>query len=66
MLCALIGMAVVMFDCLIPEKLKEAFSVVVDSEEEDDSCSEKGYLNSVFLEGGTTPPLTSVNTIVSG
>ncbi|KAK0139024.1 Dual oxidase maturation factor 2 [Merluccius polli] len=64
-LCAVIGMAVVMFDCLIPEKMKEAFSVVVDSEEEEDSCSGKGYLNSVFLEEGTTPPLTSVITIAN-
>ncbi|KAG7281014.1 hypothetical protein CRUP_016646 [Coryphaenoides rupestris] len=46
-LCTLIGMALVMFDCLIPEKLKAAFSVAVDSEEEEEgSCSGRGYLNS--------------------
>ena len=62
MLCAVIGMAVVLFDCLIPEKMKQAFSIAVESEEEEDAYSETGYLNSVFLEEGPV----SVITLVSG
>ena len=44
MLCALIGMAVVLFDCLIPEKMKQAFSVAVDSEEEEDMRKGRGCM----------------------
>jgi hypothetical protein len=55
-------MAVVLFDCLIPEKMKQAFSIAVESEEEEDAYSETGYLNSVFLEEGPV----SVITLVSG
>uniref|UniRef100_A0A3Q1F0U0 Dual oxidase 2 n=1 Tax=Acanthochromis polyacanthus TaxID=80966 RepID=A0A3Q1F0U0_9TELE len=35
-LCTIIGTAVVIFDFLVPEKIKEAFSVGVDSDEDDD------------------------------
>lgn len=54
-----------MFDFMIPEKMKEAFSVGVDGcEDEDDSC-EEGYLNTVFLEGVTISPLASKRISVS-
>ncbi|XP_029909379.1 dual oxidase maturation factor 2 [Myripristis murdjan] len=59
-LCAVIGFLVVMFDFLIPEKMKEAFSVGVDSYEDEDICYGEGYLNSIFLDGVTTTPLTSI------
>lgn len=64
-LCAVIGVAVVLFDCLLPEKMKEAFSVAVESDEEEDSFSGKAYLNSVFLEGVATPPSKSAITIAN-
>ncbi|XP_071752800.1 dual oxidase maturation factor 2 [Centroberyx gerrardi] len=60
-LCAVIGILVVMFEFLIPEKMKEAFSVVVDSYEDDDICYGEGYLNSIFLDSVTTTPLTSIS-----
>ncbi|XP_064169964.1 dual oxidase maturation factor 1-like isoform X2 [Anguilla rostrata] len=56
-LCALIGILVIMLDCLIPEKMKGAFSVGVDDDDDDDedyTCLAEGYLNSNFLEGVTT------------
>ncbi|XP_029009709.1 dual oxidase maturation factor 1 [Betta splendens] len=58
-LCTVIGGLVVMFEFLIPEKMKAAFSVGVDGCEEEDGPSEKGYLNTVFLEGVTVSPLAS-------
>ncbi|CAL8373347.1 unnamed protein product [Arctogadus glacialis] len=64
-LCAVIGMAVVLFDCLIPEKMKQAFSVAVESEEEEDAYSETGYLNSVFLEEGPVSVITLVDRAAS-
>ncbi|KAM4618176.1 dual oxidase maturation factor 2 [Polymixia lowei] len=59
-LCAVIGFLVVLLEWLIPEKIKEAFSVGVDSYEDDDICYGEGYLNSIFHEGVTSTPLTSV------
>lgn len=58
-LCTIIGILVVMFDFLIPEKIKEAFSVGVDSDEDDDVSYVEGYLNSVFIDGVTISPLTT-------
>ncbi|XP_036004397.1 dual oxidase maturation factor 2 [Fundulus heteroclitus] len=57
-LCAIIGVFVVMLNFLMPEKIKAAFSVGFDScEDEDQSCPE-GYLNSVFLNGEMYLPRT--------
>ncbi|XP_017261242.1 dual oxidase maturation factor 1 [Kryptolebias marmoratus] len=57
-LCAVIGALVVALNLLVPEKMKAAFSVGVDScEDEEDSCGE-GYLNSVFLDRAMISPLT--------
>lgn len=64
-LCAIIGMLVVMFNLLIPEKVKEAFSAGVDSDEDDDVSYGEGYLNSVFLDGVTISPLPLKTTTVS-
>ncbi|XP_041853647.1 dual oxidase maturation factor 1 isoform X2 [Melanotaenia boesemani] len=58
-LCTIIGSLLVILNFLMPEKIKSAFSVGVDScEDEDASCGE-GYLNSVFLHGPVISPLTS-------
>lgn len=65
MLCTIIGILVVMLNYFIPEKMKEAFSVGVDSYEDEDVSYGKGYLNSVFLDGVTISPLTSKVTTVS-
>uniref|UniRef100_A0A8C9WX60 Dual oxidase maturation factor 2 n=1 Tax=Sander lucioperca TaxID=283035 RepID=A0A8C9WX60_SANLU len=43
----------------------KAFSVGVDSYEDEDDSYEQGYLNSVFLDGVTVSPLTSKGTAVS-
>ncbi|XP_053344126.1 dual oxidase maturation factor 1 isoform X1 [Clarias gariepinus] len=51
LLCAVIGIIVILLDYLIPEKMREAFSVGVD-EYDDNMCSvSEGYLNNSFLEG---------------
>lgn len=50
---------------MIPEKMNEAFSVGVDSDEDEEVSYGEGYLNSVFLNGVTIPPLTSKVTSVS-
>lgn len=55
----------VMFDFMIPEKVKEAFSVGVDSCEDDDISYREGYLNTIFLEGVTVPSLTTKRVSVS-
>lgn len=44
---------------LIPEIIIEAFSVGVDSYEDEDVSDGEGYLNAVFLDGVTISPLTS-------
>ncbi len=50
LLCAVIGLVVVLLDCLFPARIREVFSVGVDNE--DDEChTAEGYLNSGFLEG---------------
>lgn len=49
----------VLLNFLIPEKIKEAFSVGVDSYEDEDFSYEEGFLNSAFLDGVTISPLTS-------
>lgn len=55
----------VMFNFVIPEKMKEAFSIGVDSYEDEDVSYGEGYLNAVFLDGVTISPLTSKVTTVS-
>uniref|UniRef100_A0A3B4Z4D6 Dual oxidase maturation factor 1-like n=1 Tax=Stegastes partitus TaxID=144197 RepID=A0A3B4Z4D6_9TELE len=64
-LCTIIGILVVMFNCLVPEKIKEAFSVGVDSYDDDDVSYGEGYMNSVFIDGVTISPLTTKITAVS-
>ncbi|XP_053175832.1 dual oxidase maturation factor 1 [Scomber japonicus] len=58
-LCTVIGILVVMLHCMIPEKIKEAFSGGVDSYEDEDMSYGEGYLNVVYLDGVTVSPLTS-------
>lgn len=64
-LCTIIGISVVILNFMIPEKMKEAFSVGVDSYEDEDVSYGEGYLNSVFLDGVTISPLTLKATVVS-
>lgn len=63
-LCTSIGILVVMLNFMIPEKMKEAFSVGVDSYDDEDASFGEGYLNSVFLDGVTISPLTSKAPVV--
>lgn len=56
----------VTLNLFIPDKMKEAFSVGVDSYEDEDSSYGEGYLNAVFLDGVTISPLTSKVIAVSG
>lgn len=65
-LCTVIGILVVTLNFTMPERMKEAFSVGVDSYEDEGVSHEEGYLNSVFLDGVTTSPLTLKATVVSG
>ncbi|KAK9516543.1 hypothetical protein VZT92_024465 [Zoarces viviparus] len=58
-LCAVIGILMVTLNFLIPEKMKEAFSVGVDSYEDEDVSYGESYLNAVFLDGVKISPLTS-------
>lgn len=52
LLCAVIGSVVVLLDCLIPEKMRDAFSVGVDEDDDNDMYSiSEGYINTSFLEG---------------
>lgn len=52
LLCAVIGIAVILLNCLIPEKMREAFSVGVDEDDYNDMYSiSEGYINTAFLEG---------------
>lgn len=64
-LCTVIGILVVMLYFLVPEKIKEAFSVGVDSYEDEDISYGEGYLNTVFLDGVTVSTLTSKDMAVS-
>lgn len=54
-----------MLNFLVPEKIKEAFSVGVDSYEDEDVSYGEGYLNTVFLDGVMISPTTSKFTSVS-
>ncbi|KAM9376049.1 dual oxidase maturation factor 1 [Pholidichthys leucotaenia] len=58
-LCTFTGILVVTVDSVIPEKMKEAFNVGVDSFEDEDVSYKGGYLNSVFLDRVTVLPPTS-------
>lgn len=58
MLCTLVGLSVVTLNFLMPERMKEAFSVGMDSYDDEGPFLEEGYLNSVFLDGVTISPLT--------
>ncbi|XP_034541532.1 dual oxidase maturation factor 1 isoform X1 [Notolabrus celidotus] len=59
LLCTIIGILVVILNFMMPEKMKEAFSVGVDSYEDEDASYGEGYLNTVFLDGVKSLPLTS-------
>lgn len=51
LLCAVIGIVVILLDCLIPEKMRAAFSVGVDEDDDNDMyLISEGYLNTSFLE----------------
>ncbi|XP_056138494.1 dual oxidase maturation factor 1 [Lampris incognitus] len=62
-LCAVIGILLVVFHCMTPEKVNEAFSVGLDSFEDEDMHYGEGYLNSVCFDGVTTAPSLSSSTI---
>lgn len=65
LLCAIIGILVVILNCMMPEQMKEAFSFGADStEDEDISCGE-GHMSSAFLDGVTVSPLRSKARAVS-
>ncbi|XP_003967790.2 dual oxidase maturation factor 1 isoform X2 [Takifugu rubripes] len=51
LLCALIGLLVLILNCVMPEKMREAFSI--GGLEEEDG---EGYLSSLLLDGVTTSP----------
>ncbi|KAJ8340757.1 hypothetical protein SKAU_G00353900 [Synaphobranchus kaupii] len=57
-LCFLIGAMVVILDSLMPEKMREAFSVGVDDSDED-SLGE-GYMNATFVDEVTAVPATEL------
>lgn len=52
-LCVLIGALVVLLDLLVPERIREVFSVGGDDDDDDDHNLPHGYFNSNFLEGVT-------------
>ncbi|XP_048829677.1 dual oxidase maturation factor 2-like [Brienomyrus brachyistius] len=56
-LCTVVGVLVVILDCMLPKKMSKVFSVAVDDgEEERDAISGAGgYLNKTFLR--SSPPL---------
>ncbi|XP_075998141.1 dual oxidase maturation factor 2 [Genypterus blacodes] len=58
-LCAIIGILVVMLNFMMPEKINEAFSGGMDTYEDEDVFYGEGYLNTVYLDGVTISPLTS-------
>ncbi|XP_013876954.1 dual oxidase maturation factor 1 [Austrofundulus limnaeus] len=58
-LCAIIGILVVAFNFLMPEKIKAAFSIGVDGCEDEDDFYGEGFLNSVFLDGAMISSPTS-------
>lgn len=51
LLCAAIGLLVATLNCVMPEKMREAFSID-GMDEEDVSCGD-GYLSSLSLEAST-------------
>ncbi|KAJ8247812.1 hypothetical protein GJAV_G00250800 [Gymnothorax javanicus] len=55
LLCVLIGVIVVTLNCLVPEKIKEAFSMNGDDTEEESYLSE-GYTNDSFVDEVITRP----------
>ncbi|XP_034032106.1 dual oxidase maturation factor 1 [Thalassophryne amazonica] len=56
-LCSVIGILVVIFNFVVPEKMNEAFSVGVDSYEDEDVSFGESYMNSAFLDKVTISPL---------
>ncbi|XP_020514375.3 dual oxidase maturation factor 1 [Labrus bergylta] len=59
LLCTIIGILVVILNFVMPEKMKEAFSVGVDSYEDEDVSYGEGYLNAAFLDRVTSSTLTA-------
>lgn len=60
LLCAVIGLLVLILNCAMPEKMREAFSIGGMEEGEDE-----GHLSSLLLDGVTTSPFTSKGSEVS-
>nr|XP_061825720.1 dual oxidase maturation factor 1-like isoform X1 [Nerophis lumbriciformis] len=59
LLCAVIGLLVVILSFMLPEKMKEAFSDCVDSCEDEDISNGETYLNPAFLDEITVLPHSS-------
>nr|XP_061812887.1 dual oxidase maturation factor 2-like [Nerophis lumbriciformis] len=55
-LCTIIGVVVVMMNFLVPEKIKEAFSVGMETCEDEDVSYGETYLNSAILDHVTVSP----------
>ncbi|XP_077424287.1 dual oxidase maturation factor 2 [Vanacampus margaritifer] len=63
-LCTVIGVLVVMMNFMLPEKMKEAFSVGVDSYDDEDISYGETYLNSAILDDVTVSSRTSTEDAV--
>ncbi|KAM9814706.1 dual oxidase maturation factor 2 [Syngnathus typhle] len=63
-LCAVIGVLVVVMNWIVPEKMREAFSVGVDSFEDEDISYGATYVNSAILDDVTVSPCTTPEVIV--
>ncbi|XP_061630728.1 dual oxidase maturation factor 1 isoform X2 [Phyllopteryx taeniolatus] len=58
LLCTVIGVLVVIMNFMAPEKIKEVFSVGVDSYEDEDISYGQTHQNSAFLDDTTVSPCT--------
>lgn len=66
LLCAIIGLVVVILNCAMPEKMKEVFGVgSVDDEDDEDATHGEGHLSSVFPDDLTISAFASKVRLVS-
>lgn len=66
-LCTVVGVLVVILDCMLPKKMRKVFSLAMDEDEDEDEgdaiSGAGGYLNSTFLR--SSPPLEILSFTVS-